>query len=222
MPLIFPSSPNLYDSYSYSGKTWIWDGSKWVTVAVGSFSTKAYISATAPNNPVDGQVWFDTTTNFLKTYSSSTWRTAGNGLISVSSSAPSSPPNGTPWLDAESGDLYVYIDGQWLGVTGSPTTQASVTASAPNNPLLGQLWFDVPNQTLKVWNGTLWVSSLGGVATAQITGTAPGNPLVGQAWFDTGSNQLKIYNGTSWSNATTVSPTVTTGRAWALTSVFGG
>jgi len=222
MSLIFPASPNLYDSYSYQGKTWIWDGEKWTTIAVGSFSTKAYIASTPPNNPVDGQVWFDTSVNLLKTYNNGAFRTAGNGLITVGSSAPSTPTDGTPWLDSETGDLYIYTSGQWLGVTGSPATQASVTMSAPTNPTLGQMWFDTLNQTLKVWNGTGWSASLGGVSTGQISAIAPTGPLTGQIWYDTVAGQLKIYNGTSWSTTVPFTSSVSVGKAWAMTAVFGG
>ena len=35
MPLNFPDSPNLNDTYSSGGKTWAWDGSAWGITASG-------------------------------------------------------------------------------------------------------------------------------------------------------------------------------------------
>jgi hypothetical protein len=31
MPLNFPSSPSVNDTYTFNNKTWIWDGTKWET-----------------------------------------------------------------------------------------------------------------------------------------------------------------------------------------------
>jgi len=94
--------------------------------------------------------------------------------------------------------------------------------SAPTNPTLGQMWFDTLNQTLKVWNGTGWRTSLGGVSTGQISAIAPTGPLTGQIWYDTVAGQLKIYNGTSWSTTVPFTSSVSIGKAWAMTAVFGG
>ncbi len=33
MPLNFPNSPVLNDTYTYNGKTYVWDGSSWVAFA---------------------------------------------------------------------------------------------------------------------------------------------------------------------------------------------
>lgn len=38
MPLNFPASPNLNDTYSYGGKTWIWNGSAWDLATSGAIN----------------------------------------------------------------------------------------------------------------------------------------------------------------------------------------
>lgn len=38
MPLNFPASPNLNDTYSYGGKTWIWNGSAWDLALSGAIN----------------------------------------------------------------------------------------------------------------------------------------------------------------------------------------
>lgn len=62
---------------------WVWDGTQFValTAPVGAFpNAVGNYSATAPENPKTGQMWFDTTTNSLKIWSGSIWTQSGVDL----------------------------------------------------------------------------------------------------------------------------------------------
>ena len=68
MPLDFPANPSLNDTYSFGGKTWIWNGDGWalntsgaindipignVTASTGNFTTLSATSVTSSGN-IDG------------------------------------------------------------------------------------------------------------------------------------------------------------------------
>jgi hypothetical protein len=38
MPLDFPASPNLNDTYSFNNKTWVWNGSAWELQSTGAIN----------------------------------------------------------------------------------------------------------------------------------------------------------------------------------------
>ena len=66
-----------------------------------------FSNTTAPAKPVEGQLWYDSTTSQLKVYSGSTFVPAG-GNVPYQSSAPSSLSQGDLWIDSATGQLYFY------------------------------------------------------------------------------------------------------------------
>ena len=75
MTISFPSSPVLNQQYTYSNRTWQWNGSAWQSVGTPSAqglqgiqgNTNSYlISSTQPSYPVVGSGWI--TTNDGRTY----------------------------------------------------------------------------------------------------------------------------------------------------------
>jgi hypothetical protein len=104
MPLSFPSNPTLNQTYSYSGRTWIWNGSVWqsvgTTVAVGATGAQG----TAGSNGAQGIQ-------------------GPNAAITFSDTPPSSPLLGDRWTDSATGSGYTYIyDGNnyaWVELSAS-------------------------------------------------------------------------------------------------------
>ena len=65
-----------------------------------------FAATSEPNNPIAGQIWFDTSENRLKVYDGNGFR-IGSGPI-VSGTAPLNPIQGDFWIDSEEKQLYFY------------------------------------------------------------------------------------------------------------------
>lgn len=74
-----------------------------------------FASTSAPNNPITGQVWFDTSQNRLKVYDGAGFK-QGSGPI-VSGTAPLTLVQGDLWIDSLENQLYFY-DGTDLQLAG--------------------------------------------------------------------------------------------------------
>ena len=79
--------------------------------------------------------------------------------------------------------------------------------TAPTIPLTGQLWWDKANGILKVYNGTLFKSISGSIASS----SEPTSNVMGDLWFDTVNNQLKVYDADQ-PGFITVGPAFTAGE----------
>jgi microcystin-dependent protein len=79
-----------------------------------------FASSTAPSNPVQGQLWYDTGTSYspsrpqLKIYDGTNWTEAGN--IKKGASQPSSVNSivGDLWVDTSAQQLYLYTGATWV------------------------------------------------------------------------------------------------------------
>ena len=73
-----------------------------------------FANDTAPTNPVQGQLWFDTAanTNILKVYDGTTWSPAGS--LKKSSVAPSAASSGDLWVNTDTSQLYLYSGSAWI------------------------------------------------------------------------------------------------------------
>ena len=69
----FPSSPTVSQTYSYSGKTWIWSGSTWNLVSLSVMT----VNTTAPATPSIGALWLSTETGDLAVYNGFSWIQSG-------------------------------------------------------------------------------------------------------------------------------------------------
>lgn len=95
--------------------------------------------------------------------------------------------------------------GEFLDENFIKLLESGANTTAPGDPLTGQLWYDKTNSLLKVYNGTLFKSISGAIASS----TTPTSNTLGDLWFDTVNAQLKIYNGSSF---TLIGPSFTAGE----------
>lgn len=93
------------------------------------------VSDTAPSDPYQWQLWYDTTTNKLKTYDWTQW-------------------NEIAWWATYSAWAWISID-QNNQISNSLPWPV-IASSAPSNPVEWTLWYDTTNDVLKSYDGTQW------------------------------------------------------------------
>jgi hypothetical protein len=84
-------------------------------------------SATAPNNPVVGQLWWDTSNQVLKVYRGTTWNGLANSTIGTT--APASPRQGDMWWDSNAGQLKGYNGSIWNVIGPASTADQGVSGA---------------------------------------------------------------------------------------------
>jgi hypothetical protein len=97
-------------------------------------------NTTAPNNKIQGQLWFDQTNKQINVYTGSKWKPAGGPANSTS--APTNAVQGDLWFDTSNTQLYVYNGTAWtlIGpttVAGSGVTQV-ISEVAPDDTGVNQ------------------------------------------------------------------------------------
>jgi hypothetical protein len=84
-------------------------------------------NTTAPNNPVIGQLWYDTANQVLKVYRGTTWNGLANSTIGTS--APASPRPGDMWWDSNAGQLKGYNGSVWNVIGPASTADQGVSGA---------------------------------------------------------------------------------------------
>jgi hypothetical protein len=69
-------------------------------------------STSAPSAPLDGELWFDTSTNQLKVYDGTSFKPTGGAKVQTTE--PTSPSAGDLWQDSTNNQLYFYTGSAWL------------------------------------------------------------------------------------------------------------
>lgn len=83
-----------------------------------------FANSTAPPRPINGQIWYDTSTKRIKYYDETinAWR--GTGGIDVSITAPASPSEGDLWWKLDTNELFAWNTVKWILI--GPSNQFSV------------------------------------------------------------------------------------------------
>jgi len=126
MPFSFPPTPAVNDTYSYAGRTWIWNGTAW-----DSLGTAQGLTGTqGPQGDPGAQGTTGTQGTDGVAGSLGAQGTQGlqgfqgpNAAISFGATPPVSPLIGDRWVDSNSGIEYTWID------DGTNQTWVEVSAS---------------------------------------------------------------------------------------------
>lgn len=152
----------------------------------------------APEEPNNGDYWYDTANSDLYRYSKR-WDDSVR-TITISTTEPENPSSDDLWYSTETSVLKYYGKG-W--VASSETITCASTA--PVSPSEGDYWFNTANlSALKVY-GYEWLEDTDTPLTA--AADAPSQPSAGDYWYDTTNSQLKKY-ALAWINKDDVTLTV--------------
>jgi microcystin-dependent protein len=73
-----------------------------------------FASANAPVNPVEGQLWYDTTNGVLQLFDNTAWKAASNIQKSVTEPSVENSKVGELWVDTTNQQLRIYTGTRWL------------------------------------------------------------------------------------------------------------
>jgi len=134
-----------------------------------NFLLTNFQSGTAPSNPSNGQLWYDSANNLLKVYvtSSTSWVTIGpagsSTTVTVSDTPPGSPSAGDLWFDTGTSlRLYVFTTasgGAWLDANPASTGTSGGSGVLNQQVFTSSGSFTVPAGITKVY---VWVFGGGG------------------------------------------------------------
>jgi hypothetical protein len=115
-----------YDSTS--NKIKIGDGTTaWNSLEYASGGASILVSATEPDDPEVGDVWFNTESGITYVYYDSSWvSVAGSsGAPIISDTAPADPVLGTQWFNSSTGKSYLYYSNAWVEIDSNGTSTLS-------------------------------------------------------------------------------------------------
>ena len=137
------------------GQALVFDGvsGEWIN-AEGGGGGSINISATAPLDPANGDLWWDSDNGRMYIYyddgTSAQWVTASGGQAVISDTAPVGY-NGQIWWNSNEGKMYVFYDdgtsSAWVAAGGP---QVTVQATPPAG-YQGQMWLDSTDGSMYVY-----------------------------------------------------------------------
>ena len=86
-----------------------------------------FSNSSQPNNPISGQLWWDTSNGILKVYTGAAFKVIGGSTSS--STQPSNAAGGDLWFDSANEQLYVYNGSSWVLVGPSFTSATGESGS---------------------------------------------------------------------------------------------
>lgn len=95
------------------------------------FLLENFANDAPPSRPLQGQIWFNTTTNLTYAYDGANWNPIGAAVLSVT--APTDANAGALWLDTTANQLKIYTGSAWTfigpeAVAGFGITRARATS----------------------------------------------------------------------------------------------
>lgn len=120
-----------------------------------------YIWPTAPSNPTEWQLWYDTTNDVLKVYDWTQWNLTWKVYSSWTGISVDNTNDtiSNTWVLSINGSTWTIT---WIAtesyVDNAVDSSIHSWSSAPANPEVWTLWYDTVNNVLKVWNWTSWTS----------------------------------------------------------------
>ena len=207
MAIDFPNSPLTNDLHSFSGKTWKWDGEKWVVIYTDLSGPIGATGATGPTG-VAATVSVGTTSDGatgVVTNSGTSGAAVLNFVVPIGATGPTGPTGLTgstgPTGVAATVSVGTTSDGATGAVTNSGTSGAAVLnfvvpigATGPT----GVTGPTGPTGPTGITGPTGPTGATGAGAPITSSATAPVSPSAGEIWFDTSSGASYIRYNSAW------------------------
>lgn len=120
-------------------------------------------SPNAPENPVEGQIWFRNfdntdpnnilTVNKLFYYYSGKWHSIGS--VVEGNTPPENPEPGDMWLDSNDSNLYYWMNNEWTISSKIPVSQNPIVAPSTEPMVDGTPWLMIPEGMLWVYDSSI-------------------------------------------------------------------
>lgn len=108
-----------------------------------------FANNSAPSNPIEGQLWWNTDDDILYVYTGLAWKTVS--AVTAAASAPGDPNTGDLWFKLSDLKLYVYNGSGWQSIVTIP-----VEATAPAGTPSGSMYYNTGTDQLFVNDGLGW------------------------------------------------------------------
>ena len=167
--------------------------------------------ATDPSNPIEGQVWYNTTSNVLKgqaVTSAGSWATGGNlntaRAIQGAAGTYNASLNYGGYTTTEVGITETYNGTNWTEVNDMGTARAAFAAGGTQTSAIAAGGQGPPNgvTNCEIWNGTNWTETTDLNASRRyITGAAAVNTAAiafGGIPPNPGTGATELWNGSNW------------------------
>jgi|TARA_B110000259_G_scaffold126693_1_gene143316 microcystin-dependent protein len=95
-----------------------------------------FASPTTPDRPVEGQLWYNNSTDQLLIYDGTVWVSASGLKKSTTEPDPGQAITGDLWVDTNNQQLYLFTGATWILV--GPSFSSGLTTGAQPNTITGQ------------------------------------------------------------------------------------
>jgi hypothetical protein len=138
-------------------------------------------AASDPGSAVEGDFYYNTTSQTIRYYDGSQWNDVGTGTggtgITVSETAPTATAVGEGWFKSSTSELFVWDGTFWVEATSTVQTLQlfTVGSTPPSSPSEGAGWFDNVNGDFYIYDGTYWQQVNSVVQLTQMTADIDAN-----------------------------------------------
>ena len=154
-----------------------------------------FANASSPSNPVEGQLWYDTTVGSeqLRVYDGTNWVASGGLKKATNQPEAASSTTGDLWVDTDNQQLYLYTGSGWTLIGpeyagGLSTGVSPVTILAQDNKEYTALQVDINAKPVAIISADTFT------ARAEINGFGQINPGINLSTADiTGDGAARFY-----------------------------
>ena len=157
---------------------------------------ESFSSSNAPSNPLQGQLWWDSTNKHLSVYQGVNWKVISSSQ--TGSTAPVNPVTGDFWWNTNLGQFSVYSGSAWIPIGPAQLPGQSVTAISANTVI-------DTGTTPHVVGNVLVNNKLAGIFSSDSLAFTPQTPISGYSVINPGLNistSLTVMGNATVSNLT--------------------